>query len=258
MGYECEKYCKLRKEHQNHVKLHYKPLHSHVYTLNEDMFVPSFVEAIRSNTTDSLHKIVTEEHPGIYSFEMLQPNFCNQFLDEIVSYESWCKKERLDLQPPNSMNNYGVILDDLGFSHFLKELMTRYVAPLSGLLFKDVGGDSLDENHGFIVEYGMKGDTSLGFHTDDSEVTLNVCLGKHFTGGTLYFEGLRGHRCQEHIEIMHKIGRAILIQGQQMHGANDITSGERYNLIMWCKSTKYRQEHNLYGGCSDSCEWRTQ
>ena len=265
MSYECEKYCKLRQEHRKHVKLHYTPLHSHVYTLKEDIFVPSFVEAIRASASDSLHKILTEERPGIYSFEMLQSNFCNRFLEEIVSYKSWCEKENIDVQPPNSMNNYGVILDDLGFGPFLKELMTKYVTPLSGLLFKDVGGDSLDENHGFIVEYGMEKDTSLGFHTDDSEITLNVCLGKHFTGGTLYFEGLREHECLQtsslqnvHLEIMHKIGRAILIQGQQMHGANDITSGERYNLIMWCKSSKFRQEHNVHAGCSDGCEWRTQ
>ncbi|MGR3220393.1 MAG: hypothetical protein ACUZ8H_11350 [Candidatus Anammoxibacter sp.] len=64
MGYECEKHCKLRREHQKHVKLHYKPLHSNVYTVNEGMFVPSFLEAIRLNTPDSLRKILTEEHPG--------------------------------------------------------------------------------------------------------------------------------------------------------------------------------------------------
>lgn len=36
----------------------------------------------------------------------------------------------------------------------------------------------------------------LGFHVDDSEVTLNVCLGKHFTGGELFF---RGVRCEKHV-----------------------------------------------------------
>ena len=264
MGYECEKYCKLRKEHQEHVKLHYKPLHSNVYRLTEDIFVPSFLEAIGSNTTNSLHKILTEEHPGIYSFEMLQLDFCKQFVEEILSYESWCKNEHLELQPPNSMNNYGVILDDLGFATFLNHLMIEYVAPLSGLLFRDTGGDSLDENHGFIVEYEMKNDRSLGLHTDDSEVTLNTCIGKDFTGGTLYFHRVRNHRNQEipsqqneYVEISHKIGHAVLIQGKHMHGADDITSGARYNLIMWCKSSKYRKEHNIFGGCSDYCEWKT-
>lgn len=36
----------------------------------------------------------------------------------------------------------------------------------------------------------------VGFHVDDSEVTLNVCLGKQFTGGELFF---RGTRCDKHV-----------------------------------------------------------
>lgn len=31
---------------------------------------------------------------------------------------------------------------------------------------------------------------------DDSEVSLNVCLGKQFSGGELYF---RGVRCDKHV-----------------------------------------------------------
>lgn len=31
---------------------------------------------------------------------------------------------------------------------------------------------------------------------DDSEVTLNVCVGKQFTGGELFF---RGVRCEKHV-----------------------------------------------------------
>lgn len=31
---------------------------------------------------------------------------------------------------------------------------------------------------------------------DDSEVTLNVCLGKQFSGGELFF---RGVRCDKHV-----------------------------------------------------------
>lgn len=36
----------------------------------------------------------------------------------------------------------------------------------------------------------------VGFHVDDSEVTLNVCLGKQFSGGELFF---RGVRCDKHV-----------------------------------------------------------
>lgn len=37
---------------------------------------------------------------------------------------------------------------------------------------------------------------TTGFHVDDSEVTLNVCLGKEFDGGELFF---RGVRCDKHV-----------------------------------------------------------
>lgn len=36
---------------------------------------------------------------------------------------------------------------------------------------------------------------------DDSEVTLNVCLGKQFVGGELYF---RGTRCEKHVNTDSK------------------------------------------------------
>lgn len=37
------------------------------------------------------------------------------------------------------------------------------------------------------------------FHVDDSEVTLNVCLGRQFSGGELYFRGLR---CDKHLHTI--------------------------------------------------------
>ena len=49
------------------------------------------------------------------------------------------------------MNNYGVILDDIGFTPFLNEIRTRCVSPFASLLFRERGGDSLDGHHGFVV-----------------------------------------------------------------------------------------------------------
>lgn len=48
-----------------------------------------------------------------------------------------------------------------------------------------------------------------GFHVDDSEVTLNVCLGKEFDGGELFF---RGVRCDKHVngEARPEVDRAQL------------------------------------------------
>jgi hypothetical protein len=88
-----------------------------------------------------------------------------------------------------------------------------------------------------------------------------VCLGREFTGGTIYFNGLLCRMCQqssfpstqEYVEIKHKVGRALLHRGQHRHGANEIASGERYNLILWCRSNQYRQQDN-FGECPDWCD----
>ena len=71
--------------------------------------------------------------------------------------------------------------------------------PVTTVLFAKEGGDTLDGHHAFTVEYQEDGDVSLGFHDDDSEVTLNVCLGDEFVGGDVYF---RGQRCQAHVNTI--------------------------------------------------------
>ena len=78
---------------------------------------------------------------------------------------------------PNSMNNYGVVLDDFGFSNMLQQMIQIIIQPLSMKLWKGIGEDQLDEHHGFTVEYGMDKDKKLDMHVDDSEITVNYCLG---------------------------------------------------------------------------------
>ena len=48
----------------------------------------------------------------------------------------------------------------------------------------------------FWLVYKSNTSEFLGLHVDDSEVTLNVCLGKHFSGGELFFKGVR---CDKHM-----------------------------------------------------------
>ncbi len=43
------------------------------------------------------------------------------------------------------------------------------------------------------MQYKLTEDRALDFHYDDSHVTLNVCLGRQFEGGDLYFKGMASH-----------------------------------------------------------------
>jgi hypothetical protein len=78
---------------------------------------------------------------------------------------------------------------------------------------------------------------------DDSEVTLNACISTDFEGGGLDFCGMAGEVDQRKMKkaFIHHEGRAVLHLGRHRHGARDTTAGERNNLIVWCKSSTYRQ-----------------
>jgi len=102
----------------------------------------------------------------------------------------------------------------------------------------------LDGQHVFSVRYKAGEDLSLDLHTDDSEVTLNACLGKPgFEGSGLVFCGTLGaadHRVMK-IRYRHELGRCVVHKGSQRHGADEITGGERVNLVMWHRSLAFRR-----------------
>ena len=89
--------------------------------------------------------------------------------------------------------------------------------------------------------YKIGEDVDLSEHVDDSEITLNVCLGKEFEGGTLYFKGIKGQEFEKPVEYKHKLGKAVLHVGNHVHGANKIEGGERDNLIIWCRDSTIRR-----------------
>ena len=119
-----------------------------------------------------------------------------------------------------------VVLDHIpDFSVVLQQFVQQFIEPLSRRLFPRLHPErssatisSMDSHHGFIafaslpqeghnsylvctpvpprfvVEYGADKDKKLDWHVDDSDVTLNVCLGKQFEGGDLVFSGTRATR----------------------------------------------------------------
>lgn len=125
--------------------------------------------------------------------------------------------------------------------------------PLGELLFPGPGS-CWDGHHCFIVRYRSGEDLGLDMHTDDSDVTFNLCLGLEFTGAGLQFCGMAGaadHRKHRHSYFHRKAGgsfqglfggqgRCVMHLGRRRHGADDITSGERLNLILWNHSSTYR------------------
>lgn len=195
----------------------YKPIHSQLFEATqwkEEWLSPSFVQMLNfiktrqdtsnpySNSPASSSSFSSssssassfnfgdipglfQEFPNVYSFEMFSNYFCDILMEEIQNFE----KSDFPKQRPNSMNNYGVILNNIGLEH-LFDFFLDLVRPLTGILFPKKGGNSIDHHHSFVVEYKIGNDLNLDMHIDDSEITFNVNLFDQFTGAGLTFCGL--------------------------------------------------------------------
>ncbi|CAN6550182.1 unnamed protein product [Malus baccata var. baccata] len=192
------------REYRQKIIAHYQPLQRELYTLQAaKFFVPSFLRAISENTEASFRNILSEPSPGVYTFEMLQPDFCELLLTEVENFEGWVHETNFRIMRPNTMNRYGCVLDDFGLETMLDKLMEDFIRPLSKLFFPEVGGSTLDTHHGFVVEYG----------SDRDEI----------------------------FDYTHVPGHAILHHGRHRHGARATTSGHRVNLLLWCRSSVFRE-----------------
>ncbi|XP_076908798.1 2-oxoglutarate and iron-dependent oxygenase domain-containing protein CP2-like isoform X2 [Bidens hawaiensis] len=240
------------REYRLKITSSYQPLYRDLYKLDAlNFFTPSFMRAFRVDDhlrEGSIRSIMSEPAPGIFTFNMLQPRFCEMLTAEVENFEKWILETKFRVMRPNTMNKFGAVLDDFGMDGMLESLMENFIRHISKIFFADVGGFALDSHHGFVVEYGFNRDIELGFHVDDSEVTLNVCLGKQFSGGELYF---RGVRCDKHMntealpeeifDYSHFPGHAVIHRGRHRHGARATTAGQRINLLLWCRSSVFRE-----------------
>ena len=185
---------------------------------------------------DALLRIETE---GVYSFQILSDEFCDFFLEELDQYYS----TGLPVYRPNSMNNYGIIVNHIGMKPAITWLQRHVLHPLAQLLFPTQAQGGFDGHHSFMVQYRAGEDLGLDMHTDDSDVTFNICLGRNFTGASLTICG--DSRMPQHRQFFksyeHVRGRALVHLGSRRHGADDIHTGERNNLIVWNQNSKYRE-----------------
>lgn len=211
--------------------------------LHPDFLIMSDLISKNQTATQLLEAgLLTVVHPGIYSFPVLKKEVCEMILDESENFIRYATERDIPIHRPNSMNNYGVILNFMGMRDILTDLQLKYFLPVSKAFFP-IEASAFTSHHSFIVSYQPDKDRALDLHTDDSDLTWNICLGREgFTGSGLTFCGVMAeanHR-QYSCSYQHKVGHAVVHLGSQRHGAESITSGERHNLIMWCKNDVYR------------------
>ncbi|KAL5016523.1 hypothetical protein ScPMuIL_006112 [Solemya velum] len=229
------------------IKEKYKPLHPELYKLKEKFLDPEFLSLVRQCRDwkklaqfDSTKILKQTTACHVYSLPVFTEQFCKEFVEEISHFE----ESEFPKGRPNTMNKYGVLLDELGFDEFVSRLRIEYLSHVTRVLYPDWGGDSLDSHKAFIVKYKKGEDLDLGYHYDNAEITINISLGKEFTGGSLYFGDMHTVPIEETecSEIMHTKMYGLIHRGQHMHGALPIRHGERYNFIVWMRSSKVRNQ----------------
>lgn len=101
---------------------------------------------------------------------------CALLADEADAFEA----TPLPRRRPNTMNNGGLICNDIGMHGLMTHLLHAVVAPLAAAAYggREVFARSLDHHHSFFVRYATAdgADRGLDLHHDASEVRLHVCL----------------------------------------------------------------------------------
>eukprot|EP00930_Biecheleria_cincta_P057624 TRINITY_DN43525_c0_g1_i1.p1 TRINITY_DN43525_c0_g1~~TRINITY_DN43525_c0_g1_i1.p1 ORF type:complete len:669 (+),score=104.34 TRINITY_DN43525_c0_g1_i1:37-2043(+) len=203
--------------------------------LRDAMVAPSRESARHKLLSSGLVQEVIPEM--VYSFPVFTSEFCELLMEEIRHFYA----SKLPARRPNSMNNYGIILNDIGLESLVFDIQDSVIQPLAALLLP-LEGSELESHHSFTIRYKGGEDTHLDVHTDDSDVTFNVNIFGNYTGAPLVFCGLNGqpdHRLFR-VAYQHQLGHAVLHRGRHRHGAEDIASGERMNLVVWSYSYNYR------------------
>lgn len=210
----------------------------------ERLLEPDLGAALRTRDVRRLLSLVRLVSPsGVWAFEVFPPHVREALMEEISS----AHQSDIEFTRPNSMNYRGLVLEEIGLQPLLDSIVSAVMAPLATLLLPqyEVWPGSLDHNHGFTISYAREGpdDIKLDSHMDDSEVTLNVCLGDDFTDGSVFFGPARDHPNAKQFEgegktiVPHVPGFGLLHAGQHFHGAHQIGTGRRVNVVAWARSS---------------------
>lgn len=196
-----------------------------------------------------LEALIDLEPCDVYSFLLLSDEICHALVEMSKKISAASVSESDESRQRLGNRPVTLDLDQFGLEWLNNVLFNVVIRPLSRLLFagQEFKGE-LDWRQGYIAGYSSKPSKEAGIirnhlvsHTDDSELTFNLCLGeKGFDGGDLVFDGLRGEpeQYKRHGTYSPQIGKAILHAGKHLHAVNEVKSGNRYVLIIWSRSWK--------------------
>ena len=204
----------------------------------------------------SLFAQVKPAGDGLWLVPVLSHEACRRLRLVINSRLAWKRHHPGANHSPNAMHYGGVIVEPTGLVPAISALRETIVGLLQPHLFPEF--HPIDEDYAFVATYGQSLDQSLGFHADDSEITLNIAISSGHSGGQVLFQGRRcpihrqePHRAEEEFAIAIPEGFGLLHAGSHRHLVTRVY-GERQNLIVWCRSSDERSTAS-YGDCAHWC-----
>jgi hypothetical protein len=144
----------VSRRYREDVIARYPRLHAALFEPTElaRFLDPKLHAALQLGDEAALRALWTEEARGLYSLPFFTAEYCTLFLEECDHFEAWCAASDVVCHRPNTMNNYGVVVDDFGMGQMMQELLRQCVQPLATLAgYADVGGDDLQTHHAFVV-----------------------------------------------------------------------------------------------------------
>ena len=113
-------------------------LHSELFDTSfgwhKEWLDPEFIRLVQELQTGNesiFYDIARTETEGVYSFPMLTEHFATLLLEEVANYKS----TGLPAPRPNSMNNYGLIVNDIGLRGMMTLLQKEYLEPIARFLY---------------------------------------------------------------------------------------------------------------------------
>ena len=193
-------------ERKADIALSYQRLHPELWQLCERWLDPELLALSRARSGDgSGPAALRQVADGVYTLRVFSREFCQLLCEELEAFA----QAGLPAGKPNSMNNAGVLLDELGFGpQFLDVLLREYLNPLAASLAPLVaeGGGSLDHHKSFVVRYRIGEDEQLAAHYDNSEVDCS----ERAPSGKICFWGMERGRMV--------IGRGGMARGGMARG----------------------------------------
>jgi hypothetical protein len=101
----------------------------------------------------------------VYSFQAFTSEFVKLFVDEIHNFYAASIRHEIPIHRTNSMNNYGVVVNEIGLKPLISSFQQQYLWPISKVLFPEEATPQFDGHHSFIVRYQADEDLGLDMHT---------------------------------------------------------------------------------------------